>query len=358
MLDKMNPEESANLGMFSTLLAEAIQSGKDISQEQVELVMKNCLEEGAKVLLESLRGSQKAMLEDHASLRKGFQERLELVWSNPFDLYETCLVIAQELGEEFNSEHRPNAHAKNDLVFEVLTRLHGRACHLGSEILHLLRGGFASGAMGRWRVMHEVAIVMLFISEHGQDAANRYLLHEHIEGYKAAKEYVDNYGANGEITQEMLDHNERIRDELVGQFGEDFGKDTGWAIPFLPNKTKPSITNIEKHVNMGKARSSYRLASHPTHAGPKGILFNLELGQRPELILTGPSNSGLADPGANALKYLMLTTSTLLLLHPSEKTTMSSLALQQFVNEGVEAFMDVHRKVSDGMVKPKGVEVE
>ena len=54
--------------------------------------------------------------------------------------------LADEAGSEFNSEFRPSASKDNNFVFDVLTRLHARSCQITSEIILLLRSGFADGA--------------------------------------------------------------------------------------------------------------------------------------------------------------------------------------------------------------------
>ena len=330
---------------IAKLLAVELRDRNDIPEDKIADIMHECLELGGKTLLGELKKNKKKMLRDHAKCRRAFQQRLRKIWRKPLGLYETCLVIAQEMGGQFNSDHRPGSASANDLVFEVMTRLHGRVCHLASEVLHLMSGGYASGAMTRWRAMHEAVVVMAFIQKHGQDSAERYLLHEHIEGAKAAKEYIKHCGPNGEVTPAMLAENEKIRDELIVRYGKPYGKDYGWAAANLPEGVRPSIPAMEQQVDLEKVRPYYRLASHATHANPKSVLFNLEQGPKPEMILVGAANTGLADPGAQSLRHLMFATAILVGMHSDEETVMGSLALGDLVEEGVQAFMEVHHKV-------------
>ncbi len=78
---------------------------------------------------------------------------------------------------------------EGDFVFDVVIRLHARACQIASEVLKLLKSGFADGAHARWRSLHEVAVVALFIHKHGNDVAEKYLLHDVVESYRAATQY-------------------------------------------------------------------------------------------------------------------------------------------------------------------------
>src|SRR4051812_37136287 len=62
--------------------------------------------------------------------------------------------VAFEEGRDFHSNHKqPTAR------HEVVTRLRARAITVADEAITLLRAGLASGAMARWRTLHELAVV-------------------------------------------------------------------------------------------------------------------------------------------------------------------------------------------------------
>jgi hypothetical protein len=117
----------------------------------------------SELILEKLKQDAPLMLKDKQRERKSFGSRLVRVWRKPLDLLEMFLVITLEAGDEFNKEFRPTASKEKDYVFEVLTRLHARACQIVSEILTLLRSGHADGAHARWRSLHEIAVVGFLI---------------------------------------------------------------------------------------------------------------------------------------------------------------------------------------------------
>ncbi|NJM53745.1 MAG: hypothetical protein HC846_10380 [Blastocatellia bacterium] len=75
------------------------------------------------------------------------------------------------------------------MFFEVLLSLYARACLVSSEILVLLKAGFPDGSHARWRTLHEIAVVAMFIEKHGKEVAERYLLHEYVEDYKGAMQH-------------------------------------------------------------------------------------------------------------------------------------------------------------------------
>jgi hypothetical protein len=87
---------------------------------------------------------------------------------------------------------------------------------------------------------------------------------------------------------------------VIAKYGPDFAKgDYGWAGHHL-GKTKPTFRNIEAAMQIDHFRAHYRLASHNVHANPKGVFFKLGTLAESQVLLAGPSNAGLADPGHGA----------------------------------------------------------
>src|SRR3712207_5473713 len=105
------------------------------------------------------KAQQSIVLRWHRRQAAAFEKRLAARWRAGLDLYETILGLAYDAGARFNRRHRVHAAEANDLVFEVLTHLHARACRTASEVLALLKTGHATGAHARWRTLHEIAVV-------------------------------------------------------------------------------------------------------------------------------------------------------------------------------------------------------
>jgi len=120
----------------------------------------------------------------------GFRKRLYDRWKLPLEGLRMLLTMSRELGDSVNQEIRqsPDASSRRHLI-EVLTRSHARACQIVEEIVCLLEGGFSDGAMARWRTLHEVAVVASFVAAHGEDLAERYVLHQAVESKRASDDY-------------------------------------------------------------------------------------------------------------------------------------------------------------------------
>jgi hypothetical protein len=323
--------------------------------ELVQTAFDTAMSQGADALVSKFKQNAPQMLIAHREQRAAFEARLRLRWGPALDLYETTFVIAREAGAMFAQHHVAPARKEQNFVFFALTRLHARACHSASEVLSLLLSGHATAAMARWRTIHEIAVVMCLIQQHGQELARRYFDHEAIEAAKAAEDYQTHCSRLGYVplSSKELAAIRRRRDELVRKYGEDFSEDYGWAADMVhrsmpTNRRKhtkpfrPTFRMLEKAAGVEHWRPFYRMASHGVHSNPKGILFQLEDIGPQTVLLAGPSNAGLADPGHSALISLNLCTVTLLNLFPDEETLVTLKALRHFVDEAGQAFLEIH----------------
>ena len=285
------------------------------------------------------------MLVEHAEMKNKFEDALSQRWGKALDLLKMFVVIAAEAGEDFNNEFRPSASEDGDLVFDVLTRLHARSCQIANEVLTLLRAGYADGAHARWRTMHEIAVVGLFINEHGEDTAERYLLHNAVESYRAALQYKRHYARLGyePITDEELSHLQSTYERLLDRFGRPYGNSYGWAAQALGN-LNPYFSDIEQAVGLEHWRPHYKFASHNVHANSKGILSKLGLySGGPELLLAGPSVMGFTDPAHGAAVSLLQITTSLLTTRPNIDRLCVCKILSTLAGEIGETFLSIQK---------------
>lgn len=323
------------------------------SEEELERLIQHALEVSlpsmTTAVADSLKARSAETLEEHRALADGFQARLRETWGCALDGLEILLIGAREAGGICNEAYRQEAVEDGDLTFDVLTRLHARACLVCSEIIALLKSGFASGANARWRTLHEIAVVAFFIREHGNELAERYLAHEGIESYKGMRQYMERHDQLGyePFSKEEIEEMQQVRDGLIDRYGPAFKGQYGWASGYCQNP-RPSFADIEQSVTLDLHRPFYKMASHGVHANPKGILFDLGLPDTAEdILLAGPSNTGLADPGQCAAISLCHATVALLIHAPSVEGIVTLRVLMQMADDAREAFMEAHHRVEE-----------
>jgi len=315
-------------------------------------VMRQVVEEMSELTLKRLKRGATSMLKNRRSDSTSFEAHIARVWRKPLDLLEMFLEIALEAGSDFNEEFRPKASEEKDYVFEVLTRLHARACQIASEVLVLLKSGHADGAHARWRSLHEIAVVGFFIKSSGNEIAERYLLHDAIESYKAAqlyKQYCEALGYEPYSAQELAEIESTYCD-LISRFGPDYREEYGWAAPAI-RKQRPTFRDIEQEAGLDRLRPFYKMASHNVHANPKGIFFRLGLyPESQDTLLAGPSDTGLTDPGHGTAISLAQITLALLTTVPNIDRLVICSILDKLQDEIGEAFLSVQKSLErDGV---------
>lgn len=261
--------------------------------------------------------------------RAAFEARLASRWGPALDLFDLTVEQAVDAGRWINAGWRLRSARRQDQKFEALIRLHGRAVMTAYEVLVLLRAGYSTGALARWRTIHEIWIVFCLLGDHNQYLSRRYLVHDAVETMKAEKDYEETWQALGfEPPDWQSAERDQLRAQLSGEFGEAFLQDYGWAAPLFEGRS-PRIKQLQELAALGHWRGYYRMASHGTHANPKGISWNIQAGgQKAHIIWSGPSNAGLVDPAQCTLIALANITVGLLRYAADELMTEDQLVEQ------------------------------
>ena len=277
----------------------------------------------------------KSILKGIKSERRKFLDYHNKVWGKPLNLLDALISLSLELGIEFSQKLISDTSNANDIIFHVLKRLHARGCQVSSEILTLLRGGFADGAHARWRTLHEISVIAQFISVNENDLAERYLAHSAIVDYQRAlqyRKYSDDL-SYAPMSDENFNTIKSNYDAVLKKYGSNFKSDYGWASEILGNP-KPNFTNIEEKANESHMQPFVKLAHMNVHAGSKGIFYRLGSPPNDDLLITGASVFGVGEPGQNTAYTINKLTSTLFLYKNNSLDNLGSiLALRKFMEE-------------------------
>ncbi|MDK7585605.1 DUF5677 domain-containing protein [Alcaligenes faecalis subsp. phenolicus] len=272
-----------------------------------------------------------------------FQRRLFKTWKAPILRLDAMLVCSLEISSEINEEYR-RGEVANPNQLNVATRLHARAIHIAKEISHLLKGGYADGAMARWRSLHETSVIASFLSEGDEQLSVRFSDYQAVERLKAAKTYVDHQDFLDfeRIPPEQVAKYETEVEELCQKYGINFRKDYGWACEKFLNPKRITFRDIEEAVKLHFLRVHYGFASKNVHSGIDSIGYKLGLSMSGEdILLAGPSNEGLIEPFQCTSLSVCQATDALVALAPNTYRDVGSEILWQMhesmKNEAVEA---------------------
>ena len=156
------------------------------------------------------------------------------------------------------------------------------------------------------------------LAEGESELSRRYLAHEVVESLKGQVEYEATWEALGHEPPDWTTaERDKMRADLANEFGGAFLRDYGWASSLFDDKA-PKFRQLEEHVDLDHWRGYYRMASHGTHANPKGTTWNIQALATTDIVWAGPSNAGLVDPAQCSLIALTNVTVGLLAYAVSE----------------------------------------
>lgn len=286
--------------------------GDDSDEPRQSAELEEIAHRAAEELATASVADPRRVLITEAGLRAAFEARLEARWGRGLDLADLVVHEAYESGRWVNDSLRPAAATGSTEKFEVLVRLHARAVMTAREVLVLLRSGYSTAALARWRTLHEIRVVSLLLAAEGEQLSRRYLAHENAERLRGQREYEETWEALGlEPPDWTVAERKHATAQLKAEFGPEFMKPYGWAAPVF-NNGEQRFGDLQTRVGLADWRGYYRMASHGTHANPMGVTWNIQDLADTNMAWAGPSNAGLVDPAQCSLIALTDITAGLL----------------------------------------------
>lgn len=292
--------------------------------------------------------------EDNRNEEKAFQAHLQQDYG--FVLYhlELIYLLSIELGEFVF-----NKISKEEPLNYLMNMQHVRACSIFSEIIHLIKGGYGTGAMARYRSLHELAVVSEFVFQNRTTAATAYLDYLGVMKAKDARYLKYLYGEDEELNTAISIFEQEIKPDLERKYGKKFAdiesyNDYEWArssLKISPNQT-PNFGQLRKKVKREHGREQYKLSSNTIHSAPKSLVSTL--GSIEGFPIAGASNIGLSEPGSWATYELIQMNSILLSLVQKDEdinvlyhlqTAFMLKLIQTLCNFVYEEFYNVEKEI-------------
>lgn len=313
---------------------------KIICRKLINVVTKEKLPLISHDIFTTLNRDSKKMLAYQRKNQKNFENRLYGRWKMPIDLLECLIRISLEAGESHTKRFENTTNSTDKFKREALIKIHARALQISNEILVLLKSGYADGANARWRSLHELAVISLFLSKECDEIAKRYLEHAAVKSFKEAEDYRACYKILGCSPMKRSDFNriKKTKEELCNKYNDNFGSEYGW-IPssLLKNRT---FRALEKHVKRDNLHPFYNSSNNSVHGGAKGF-YRLGLMQDTQhnILLVGASNYGLSTPLQNTANSLLDINISLLSIGSNLESILSLHIMKSYINEiGIKAF--------------------
>lgn len=260
------------------------ESGKGVDYNEV-------VKDASQLFLQASKKNESKYLEEHRKNHQDFVDRNSSRWESGLNQLELLYVTSQEAGKYFQEHYLGISDFEKDPLLGVLMRLHANALRITSEIIHLIKGGYADGALARWRSLFEIAVTSLVIHKYGKEAAVDYMKHGFIKTVEGREEYQKTAEAMNlePYTDEEIEESLQLK-ETLSQGEEHWHwarKHTGFS----------KLEKLREHVGLGHWSHNYKLASRNIHADYSDMrsLLGMQEAQQ-EMLLVGQSNSGMALP--------------------------------------------------------------
>lgn len=282
------------------------------------------------IILEIDKNSNNFVSEERTK-NEEFQSRNSKRWHELFLTYEVLLSCCLDAMQSWRSRNDTGT----DILASTLLRLHAKGYLIAKEVLYLCQGGYADGALARWRSLHEITCTSLFISKYGEECAERFVHHsiaDEINFFKTHDTYKDRLKVKAQYDQ---DEHKQLTTFLDSKYEKDFKKPYGWARKFIKGKPERlSFALIEKDVYLDHYRFFYANASHGIHGSFLHLIDNLSLREcKEDVLLVGQSNSGMALPISCASISLSIITSKFLSMNSEVEDLVSIKLIEHYRNE-------------------------
>lgn len=166
----------------------------------------------------------------HANLQAAALDR----WSDAFDWLE-LLLLASSAVVKHHEAQLFEAVEHEDWGFAAMHSIFWSGHLLAGEVLSLLRAGYSSGALARWRALHEVATRGEFIvnvSPDQQNVGRRFLEHEsfrHRRELGALQGWLRHTSPAETISRQEMRALVAMDDEVLDRYDQVFRGEYGWA---------------------------------------------------------------------------------------------------------------------------------
>jgi hypothetical protein len=296
-------------------------------------------------ILMHIKSNFAALVNSRSRSYNSFSRRLGMRWKIPLDNLQCLIAVTDEFAEGYLAEQRN--YLNTNILPQIFCRMMGKANQIAKEIHVLLKNGYADGAIARWRSLHELSVISMFICEQGHETGQMYVDHELIEKYQAIVSHNIHCDKFGEypIAQDVVNLYKQSYEDLLRKYGNEFKSQYGWAIKATNNK-HPTFREIEEKVKYDMNRPFYKTASANIHISAYGVHNSLGLFSPDSVIVGGPSNIGLSTPGKLTCNSLALTAFSITIFNSTLDFNIACKVISDLANEAMDSFLETEDELT------------
>lgn len=335
--DELGKEVQSILDNIISVAVTKLDQLENNLPEMVESFSKNSSNDIYKILKKDVRKH----LRYHRRQRNIFIKYNYRSWKDGLDHLLMLITFLEECLHIYKEDYLSSDTADNNFLKETVIGLHSRACLVALEIHTLLINGFPDGAHSRWRTLHELTTIAMFIHKNGSEVAEKFLLHADVDTYKymlLQRETVDNSKFNDEEESAFKEIQESYN-FLIEKYGKFFSPQYGWASGVGGLPQKPNFRQIEDKVDLTYFRFLYKEASNSVHASSSRLYFKLGVSEfESPSDLTSSTNLDIDYPAKLTAMSLTLISIVLFQLNPTIDNIVCLNLTNSFSKEIIDFF--------------------
>lgn len=282
----------------------------------------------------------------------GFTNRLMFNYSKPIQELEIFSELCKSIGN--NIYLRLNENKTNTCKQTALRRLHQKSTLIASEIIYLIKGGYASAALSRWRTLLETSIISLFLSVNDDITSERYIDYEIIDTRKELNTYIENVDFLGfeNIPRVEIEKIEKEYNHILEKYGNDFKYSNAWAAIIL-DKKKPNLHDFMNFIDSQYMKPYYKFSNNYVHSGAKSLMYNLGYinGSLKDSTIAAPSNIGFTDPAQLCALSYFNSTLAFLSVSTNEDDLILLLELYSKINHIANSFKNCENQLIESEIE-------
>ena len=293
-------------------LVRSIAGRENPPDGELEAAYRSAVTQLVDVIRTDMFNRETEQVESLRSSESEFRDRNYQRWKGGFDMLAVLRQTSIEAGQMFQAEFLAHREYLHDPLLGVLMRLHAHACRVMGELEGLLVAGFPDGAHARWRTLHEIAVFSILIRQHGQACAEDFIRYGLIEAVNGMDGYQENAADMGRepFSDEELGAAHELRDSILSHCDPGIRSSNGWARPHVGSS---KFVNLQRAAGLERWANDYKAASRSIHFDYREMGSLLGMAEAKEdMLLCGPSNSGMTDPAHAAAIALVQATGAFL----------------------------------------------
>lgn len=258
------------------------------------------LERIAGTFLEGVNKQARIDYRKDKGYKRGFEKRLGVAYQpyiiEFYGLLNLCIEAINH-HREYIADQKIFKNKKHRARYSVVIRLHARALRICNEIRSLMESGYGTGALSRWRALHELATTISFLVK-SPDATELFLEHGKVLSYDAMVDYnkYSDLLKHTPYTNSEVSTARRVRDNLVKKYGKEIKQPYGWLGVYSDGRLR-NFRDMEQESGQKHLRPYYRYASYGIHANVKSLFSGEDFNALEEnnILLVGASDGGMTE---------------------------------------------------------------